>query len=47
VKRKRAAVLFIESNPRVKRAWDWGREHSRPFRAFLKRRLGVNLTDSV
>lgn len=47
VKRRRAAVLFIESHPRVKRAWDWGREHSRPFRRFLKKRLGMNLTDSA
>lgn len=44
---KRRAIVFIESHPRVKRMYDWGRHHSRPFRAFLKRRLGVNLTDSV
>jgi len=45
--RKRAAILFIESRPRVKRSYDWLRENSRPFRALLKRRLGVNLTESV
>ncbi|HEV7238512.1 MAG TPA: radical SAM/SPASM domain-containing protein [Thermoanaerobaculia bacterium] len=43
----RRAIVFIESHPRVKRMYDWGRESSRPFRAFLKKRLGVNLTDSV
>ena len=45
--RNRAAVLFIETHPRMKRTYDWLRENSRPFRAFLKKRLGVNLTDSV
>ena len=45
--RKRAAVLFIETHPRIKRSYDWLRENSRPFRRLLKRRLGVNLTDSV
>ena len=44
---KRRAIYYIETHPRAKRLYDWGREHSRPFRAFLKRRLGVNLTDSV
>jgi MoaA/NifB/PqqE/SkfB family radical SAM enzyme len=44
---KRRVIVFIESHPRVKRMYDWGRERSRPFRAFLKKRLGVNLTDSV
>lgn len=44
---KRRAIVFIETHPRVKRMYDWGRERSRPFRAFLKKRLGVNLTDSV
>jgi hypothetical protein len=45
--RKRAAIVFVESHPRVKRSYDWLRENSRPFRALLKRRLGINLTDSV
>ena len=45
--RKRAAIAFVESRPRVKKSYDWLRENSRPFRALLKRRLGVNLTDSV
>lgn len=44
---KRRAIVFIESRPRIKRMYDWSRHHSRPFRAFLKKRLGVNLTDSV
>jgi hypothetical protein len=44
---RKRAIVFIESHPRVKRMYDWGRERSRPFRAFLKKRLGVNLTDSV
>ena len=45
--RKRAAMLFIQSHPRVKKAWDWARENSRPARRFLKSRLGWNVTDSV
>lgn len=45
--RKRAAMLFIQTHPRFKRSYDWMRENSRPFRAVLKKRLGVNLTDSV
>jgi hypothetical protein len=45
--RKRAAIVFVESRPRVKRSYDWLRENSRPFRAFLKKRLGMDLTDSV
>ncbi len=47
VKRRRAAELFIQTHPRAKEAWDWGRERSRPFRAFLKKTLRINLTDSV
>lgn len=46
-KRRRAAELFIHTHPRVKKAWDWSRDRSRPFRAFLKKRLGINLTESV
>lgn len=45
--RKRAAMLFVQSHPRVKKAWDWARENSRPARRFLKSRLGWNITDSV
>jgi hypothetical protein len=45
--RKRAAELFIQAHPRVKKAWDWGRERSRPFRKFLKARFGWDLTDAV
>jgi MoaA/NifB/PqqE/SkfB family radical SAM enzyme len=44
---KRRAILFIEEHPRVRRTYHWLRHHSRPLRAFLKRRLGLNLTDSV
>jgi MoaA/NifB/PqqE/SkfB family radical SAM enzyme len=47
VRRRRAAELFIQTHPRVKNAWDWGRERSRPFRALLKKTLRINLTDSV
>lgn len=45
--RKRAAIVFVESRPRVKRSYDWLRENSRPFRRLLKRTLRVDLTDSV
>ncbi|HEX6899394.1 MAG TPA: radical SAM protein [Thermoanaerobaculia bacterium] len=45
--RRRAAELFIQENPRVKKAWDWCRERSRPLRKLLKRRFGWNLTDAV
>jgi MoaA/NifB/PqqE/SkfB family radical SAM enzyme len=45
--RKRAADLFFEAHPRAKSAWDWGRDHSRPFRKFLKSRFGWDLTDAV
>ncbi|HKR63529.1 MAG TPA: radical SAM/SPASM domain-containing protein [Thermoanaerobaculia bacterium] len=45
--RKRAAVLYIETHPRMKKAWDWARENSRPVRKFLKARLGWNITDAV
>ncbi len=45
--RKRAAIVFVESRPRVKRSYDWLRENSRPFRRLLKRTLGVNVTESV
>jgi len=45
--RKRAVDLFIQAHPRVKSAWDWSRERSRPLRIFLKTWLGWNLTDAV
>ena len=45
--RKRAAVLFLQTHPRVKNAWDWGRERSRPLRKLLKIWFGWNLTDAV
>jgi MoaA/NifB/PqqE/SkfB family radical SAM enzyme len=46
-KRARAVELFVEEHPRVKQSWDWFRDASRPARIFLKKRLGVNLTDAV
>lgn len=45
--RERAAVLFIQSHPRAKTAWDWGRERSRPLRKLLKAWFGWHLTDAV
>lgn len=45
--RKRAADLFIQAHPRVRIAWDWSRERSRPLRKFLKAWFGWNLTDAV
>jgi len=47
IRGKRAAELFIQTHPRMKRAWDWGRERSRPLRRFLKTRFGWDLTDAV
>ena len=44
---KRRAILFIEERPRLRKMYHSLRENSRPFRAFLKRRLGMNLTDSA
>lgn len=45
--RKRAIELFVQEHPRVKNAWDWFRESSRPMRIFLKAKLGLNVTDAV
>jgi hypothetical protein len=47
VKRKRAIELYVQEHPRVKKAWDWFRENTRPMRIQLKQRLGINLTDAV
>ena len=44
---KRRAILFIETHPRIRKMYHSLRHSSRPLRAFIKRRLGVNLTDSV
>lgn len=44
---RRRAIVFIESHPRLRRMYHGLRDGSRPFRAFLKRKLGINLTDSV
>jgi MoaA/NifB/PqqE/SkfB family radical SAM enzyme len=46
-KRKRALELYVQEHPRMKRAWDWFRDNTRPMRVYLKSRLGVNLTDAV
>jgi hypothetical protein len=46
-KRRRAIQLFVQEHPRVKYAWDWFRERSRPARIYLKQRLGMNITDAV
>jgi MoaA/NifB/PqqE/SkfB family radical SAM enzyme len=45
--RKRAVTLFVQERPKLKAAWDWFRESSRPARVFLKKRAGINLTDAV
>jgi MoaA/NifB/PqqE/SkfB family radical SAM enzyme len=45
--RKRAVGVFFQAHPRVKNAWDWGRERSRPLRKLLKARFGWDLTDAV
>ena len=47
LQRKRAAEVFIQEHPMLKRSWDWLRETSRPARVFLKSKLGVDLTDAV
>lgn len=46
VQRRRAITLFVQSHAPLKKTWDWIRESSRPVRVFLKRRLGVNVTDA-
>ena len=46
-KRKRALELFVQEHPRVKRAWDWFRNNTRPARIYLKSHLGLNVTDAV
>ena len=45
--RKRATELYFQAHPRVKHAWDWGRERSRPLRKLLKARFGWDLTEAV
>jgi MoaA/NifB/PqqE/SkfB family radical SAM enzyme len=46
VQRRRAISLFVQSTPPLKKTWDWIRESSRPIRIFVKKRLGVNVTDA-
>jgi MoaA/NifB/PqqE/SkfB family radical SAM enzyme len=45
--RRRAITLFMQESRRMKRAWDWFRNSSRPARKLLKSKLGVNVTDAV
>lgn len=45
--RRRAIAVFVQERPLLKHSWDWGRERSRPWRVFLKSRLGINVTDAV
>jgi MoaA/NifB/PqqE/SkfB family radical SAM enzyme len=45
--RERAAELFLQAHPRMKSAWDWCRDRSRPIRKLLKAGFGWNLTDAV
>jgi MoaA/NifB/PqqE/SkfB family radical SAM enzyme len=45
--RRRAVTLFVHERPRLKAAWDWFRDASRPMRKVLKARLGINVTDAV
>ncbi|MDQ3283227.1 MAG: radical SAM protein [Acidobacteriota bacterium] len=42
--RRRAITVFVHERPKLKAAWDWFRESSRPARRLLKKRLGVNAT---
>jgi MoaA/NifB/PqqE/SkfB family radical SAM enzyme len=45
--RRRAVTLFVHERPKLKAAWDWFRDASRPMRKVLKARLGINVTDAV
>lgn len=45
--RHRAITLFVQSRPPLKKTWDWIRESSRPLRVFVKKRLGLNVTDAA
>jgi hypothetical protein len=45
--RKRALELYLIEHPRARVAWDWMRNNSRPTRVWLKKKLGVDLTDAV
>lgn len=45
--RNRAADLFLQTHPRAKSAWDWGRDCSRPLRKLLKTWFGWNLTKAA
>ena len=44
---RRALTLFVHERPRLKQAWDWFRDNSRPARKLLKSKLGINVTDAV
>lgn len=45
--RRRAVTLFVHERPKLKAAWDWFRDASRPMRKVLKAKLGLNVTDAV
>jgi MoaA/NifB/PqqE/SkfB family radical SAM enzyme len=45
--RRRFITLYVHERPRLKAAWDWFRERSRPVRKVIKARLGLNVTDAV
>ncbi|HYO76437.1 MAG TPA: radical SAM/SPASM domain-containing protein [Thermoanaerobaculia bacterium] len=45
--RRLAINLFVQERPKLKKAWDWFRESSRPMRKVVKSRLGINITDAV
>jgi len=45
--RRRAVTLFVHERPKLKAAWDWFRDASRPMRKVLKSTLGINVTDAV
>ncbi|HEY0156787.1 MAG TPA: radical SAM/SPASM domain-containing protein [Thermoanaerobaculia bacterium] len=45
--RRRAVTVFVHERPKLKAAWDWIRETSRPMRKVIKARLGLNVTDAV
>lgn len=53
---KRRAEVFLYDHPRIaelvsgariRALYDWLRDHTRPFRVVLKKRLHINLTDAA
>jgi MoaA/NifB/PqqE/SkfB family radical SAM enzyme len=45
--RRRAMMLYIQEHPRLRAAWNWLREASRPARKAVKKRLRIDVTDAV